>query len=140
MKVFKPKSLYLPAGLCVPEHAFASAMWVGASALQECCVVFPRPCFISAEALTPICKVGLWPGSIRIPSALTWPMKIEIYWFGKLKGKSKGGPGRGVSQSLEDVIRNEPSHFLALTRACAGLTSEAAISENGTPPLSTGSA
>lgn len=115
-------------------------MYGRACALQECCVVFPESCFISAEALTPIWKVGLWPGSIRIPSALNRPVKIEIYWFGKLKGKSKGGPGKGVSQSLEDIIRNEPSHFSALPRACAGLLSEVVISVNGTPPFPTGSA
>jgi hypothetical protein len=93
--------------------------------------------FISAEALTPIWKFGLWPGSIRIPSALNWPMKIEIYWFGKLEGKSKGDPRQ---RSVPKPGRLMSSHFLALMRACAGLLSEAAISVNGTLPFPTGSA
>lgn len=119
----------------MPEHIFASVVRKGASALQECWIVFPQPCFISAKALA-LWKVGLWPGSIRIPSAVNWPTRREIYWFGNLKGKSKGGRGKGVSQSLEDITRNEPCHFSAL-RACVGFISEAATSVDGTAPAPT---
>lgn len=87
----------------------------------------PQPCCISAKALTLICMVGLWPGSVGIPPANNWPMKIEVYLFGNLKRESKGGPGKGVSQSLETIFRNEPFCFFRINDL-----------GNGAPPLTTG--